>query len=335
MGFGDNVIKIPANTQHYETTLPMTYNGVAFRVVVTLDLNPATGMVNASFQSLNAATLMAGLAVCPGTMSLGPPNPQADLPPEVLTGFLPPEDGTGRGMGYITYTVKPKSSVVTGTQISNVADVTFDRGLAIATNQVNEMDPSKGTDPDKEAMVTIDAVAPTSMISSLPASFTGPFQVSWSGQDDAGGSGIGSYDIYVSDNGGAYALWLSHTADTSAMYIPTPGHDYRFYSVAIDNAGNTEPAPAIADAETMVPPSTVVGRYIFYNDSTYRRQRPGDRCCRRWGDRHRQTGSAARPGGQLRQLHQLQPRHQRHHGRHRRPASGTLTGGDFSFMVGN
>ena len=34
-GFGDNTIAIPPNTQHYETTLPMTYNGVTFRVVVT------------------------------------------------------------------------------------------------------------------------------------------------------------------------------------------------------------------------------------------------------------------------------------------------------------
>ena len=64
-GFGDNAISIPPNTQHYETTLPMTYNGVTFRVVVDLNLDPLTGMVHASFQSLNAANLMTGLADLP------------------------------------------------------------------------------------------------------------------------------------------------------------------------------------------------------------------------------------------------------------------------------
>ena len=78
----------------------------------------------------------------------------------MLIGFLPPEDGTGRGMGYITYTVKPKTGLATGTQIRNVADVTFDLGNTIATDQVSETDPTQGVDPTKQALVTIDAVAP-------------------------------------------------------------------------------------------------------------------------------------------------------------------------------
>ncbi len=52
----------------------------------------------------------------------------------MLTGFLPPEDDTGRGMGYVSYLVLPKAGVTTGTQIRNVALVTFDLGETITTD---------------------------------------------------------------------------------------------------------------------------------------------------------------------------------------------------------
>src|SRR5207245_826855 len=113
---------------------------------------------------------------------------------DVLTGFLPPEDGTGRGMGHISYTIQPKAGLPTGTQIRNVALITFDVNNAIATDQVSETDPTKGVDPNKQALVTIDAGAPTSHVAALPAvTLTNAFTVNWSGTDDAGGSGIGSY----------------------------------------------------------------------------------------------------------------------------------------------
>ncbi len=252
-GFGNTVIAVPPNTQHYATTLPMTYNGVTFRVVITLDLDPQTGMVHASFQSLNAANVMTGPAVCPGTLSLGPVNPFADLPPDVTIGFLQPEDGTGRGMGYLTYTVKAKAGLVTGTQVRNVASVTFDLGNTIATDQVSETDPSLGRDPNKQALVTIDAVAPNSSVAPLPpVSLTSAFTVAWSGTDDAGGSGVGSFAVYVSDNGGPFTAWLTNTTQTSAVYTGQGGHGYAFYSVATDNAGNRQPTPATAQATTTV-----------------------------------------------------------------------------------
>ena len=54
--------------------------------------------------------------------------------------------------------------------------------------------------------------------------------------------------------------------------------------------------------------ATIAGRYIFYNNSKFDASR---RQCR---DRHGQNGPFARPDGDLRQLHQLQPGHQRDHG---------------------
>src|SRR5262249_40574603 len=151
------------------------------------------------------------------------------------TGFLPPEDGTGRGQAHFSYTVRPVSGLATGTEIRNVATIQFDFGEIIDTNQVDPHDPAKGTDPLKEALVTIDSGPPSSRIASLPAATSSTsFLVSWSGTDDAGGkagSGIASFDVFVSDNGGAFTPFRTATTQTSAPFAGQVGHTYAFYSV--------------------------------------------------------------------------------------------------------
>ncbi len=104
---------------------------------------------------------------------------------------------------------------------------------------------------------TIDATPPTSSINALPATVNSPsFTVSWTGSDP-GGPGIASYNVYVSDNGGAFAPWLTNTTQTSATYNGQVGHHYSFYSVASDPLGLTQPTPSGAQATTyvFVPPS--------------------------------------------------------------------------------
>ena len=175
------------------------------------------------------------------------------LPPDVRTGFLPPEDGTGRGQGHVSYMVHVKPGLPNGTRIRNVALIQFDFGEIIGTNQIDPHDSSKGTDPKKEFLNAIDTVPPSSGVLPLPAT-TGAtdFTVSWSGQDDPGGSGIATYDIYVSDNGGAWRLWKGGVSATSAVFTGQVGHAYGFYSVAADNVGNVEAAPAAADTQTTI-----------------------------------------------------------------------------------
>ena len=232
IGFGDQLIAIPDNVQHFETTVPMTYNGENFDVQVEAGTNFATGQVYAIFQSL---------------------DPDTSLPPNALTGFLPPEDGTGRGMGHISYVINPKADLTTGTEIRNVALISFDGQPQIATNQVDPHDPSKGTDPNKECLNTIDAGTPSSNV--LPLADTiaqSNFLVQWTGQDDTGGSGIANYDIYVSTDSGTYTLWLDDTTETSATYHGDYGHTYAFYSVARDNVGHTESLPPEPDTLTTV-----------------------------------------------------------------------------------
>jgi RHS repeat-associated protein len=231
IGFGDQFISVPANTQHFETTVPMTYNGTTFDVQIEAGIRADTGEVYATFRSI---------------------DPSSSLPPDVLVGFLPPEDGTGRGMGYFSYMVQPRSGLATGTEIRNVALISFDNQPEIATDQVDPHDPSKGTDPAKECLNTIDADPPTSNVLTLPSTVPANFTVSWAGQDDAGGSGIASYDIYVQDNGGAFTPWLTDTTQTSATYDGQLGHTYSFYSVTTDNVGNAEAAPAAPEATTTI-----------------------------------------------------------------------------------
>jgi hypothetical protein len=99
---------------------------------------------------------------------------------------------------------------------------------------------------------TIDAGPPTSSVLALPAvTNSASFTVSWAGSDDADGlpgSGVASFDIFVSDNGGPFAIWLDDTADTSAVYTGVEGHTYAFYSRATDNVAHVEPDPVSADA---------------------------------------------------------------------------------------
>lgn len=232
LGFGDIVIAVPPSTTYFETVIETTAsNGNEIEVHFQGGIDLVTGQISAFFSTL---------------------DPLTGLPPDVLTGFIAPEDGTGRGQGFIGFTIKPIGGLVSGTQIRNVASITFDFGETIDTNQIDPHDPSQGTDPQKEALVTIDTAAPTSAVTALPASSEQQFTVSWAGAD--AGSGVAFFDVFVSDNNGAYSLLLDDTTLTSTLFSGVAGHTYRFYSVAADNVGNREADPAQADATTLIDP---------------------------------------------------------------------------------
>ena len=72
------------------------------------------------------------------------------------------------------------------------------------------------------------------------------------GNDDAGGSDIAHYDVYVRDVSRDYTPWLEGTTETCAIYPGTVGHPYYFYSIATDGVGHEELPPASPDAWTTV-----------------------------------------------------------------------------------
>jgi hypothetical protein len=120
--------------------------------------------------------------------------------------------------------------------------------IATDLNGTAETPPSQA-----QATTQVDLDKPTSTVAALPAFTTATsFTVSWSGQDNTGGSGIASYQVYYSVDGGPFTAAATFPASTTsapfqgALY----GHTYSFYSVATDNAGNVQDTPAAAQATT-------------------------------------------------------------------------------------
>ncbi len=93
---------------------------------------------------------------------------------------------------------------------------------------------------------------PRALSARCPPFSPADFNVSWAGEDDTNGSGIATYDVYVSDDNGPFTLWQSATTQTSATYTGQDGHTYGFYSIATDNVGNVEATPLAAEAQTKV-----------------------------------------------------------------------------------
>jgi hypothetical protein len=97
-------------------------------------------------------------------------------------------------------------------------------------------------------------------------------QLTWSGSDNPGGSGIASYSVYVSNNGGPFVPFLTDTTQTSATFQGQNGHVYGFYSVATDAIGNQEAAPSQAEAVTQVdavPPTSQVAALPALSSITF------------------------------------------------------------------
>ena len=246
VGFGSELITVPEGLKYYEKVVPYAYKDEDYDMVMEVHIEAGiraeTGEVFANFYSI---------------------DPETGLPPAVDIGFLPPENDTGRGQGYFSYMIKPKNGLPTGTEIRNVASIQFDFSVTIDTNQIDPHDPGKGTDPNKEALVTIDSDLPTSTMTSLPAASPLVFEVKWSGEDV--GSGVGNYTIYVRDNGGNFEPWLSSTEETSAMFTGTAEHTYGFFSLATDHAGNTEAAKTGAETTTLTEDKYAIPLAVGWN----------------------------------------------------------------------
>jgi len=156
-----------------------------------------------------------------------------------LTGFLPPNtpDVAPRGEGSVSYSVRPRQKLATGTIITNIATIDFEIGIPPAPMDT------------REVTNTVDSDSPASQIITHTA-IEGPsnFEIGWSGTD--AGSGIGSYTIYVSDNDGPYVPWLTSVLSTTATFSGQPGHIYCFFSRARDKVGNYESLPITRGAWT-------------------------------------------------------------------------------------
>jgi len=123
------------------------------------------------------------------------------------------------------------------------------------TDLLDPTNPNSGTDTNRQALVTLDVTPPISAVTGLaPVQTSNSFVVNWSGTDV--GSGIDSFDIYVSTNGGPWSLWLARTNSTSAIFNGQVSNTYGFFSIARDLAGNKEALKSAPDTTTTVSPGT-------------------------------------------------------------------------------
>ncbi len=162
-------------------------------------------------------------------------------------------------------------AITSGVTLSLVSGTTYDinglAGLTAAEGTYSltltpPASPTRIGNPGSGSVSTswlMDTTPPTSTVNALPAQTTSTsFTVSVTGSDPNGSngstpSGVSSYAIYDSKDGGAFTLLASVTPPSpSAVFTGQAGHTYGFYSVATDNAGNVQPTPATAQATVQI-----------------------------------------------------------------------------------
>ncbi len=213
LNFGTNLVDMPADRTFFQTQVNCTNDlGVLVEIVASLDL--AKGEVTWEFSSIDPAT--------------------GDFPWDPFIGFLPPNTNGVIGQGFVTYTIKSKADIANGDIVNAQARIFFDYNEPMDTPDIFN---------------TVDVSLPTSTVLPLPlATNVNIFSVRWTGADGYGGAGVSHFDIYASDNGSPWNLWLQNTPSWEQLFVGECGHSYAFYSVARDNVGNVEPAVPAAQA---------------------------------------------------------------------------------------
>ncbi len=213
-GFGKYVFDVPEGLSSYSTRLNLSEEiGMDVNVSVGLDL--VNSELFWSFQSIDSET---------------------GLPPyEALKGFLPVNDDNGAGEGFVTYSIKAKSTTQTGDELRASANIFFDINEPIATN---------------EAVNIIDAAPPVlEAITDNNLEFETIQSFGINASDDAGGSGIMGYEVYLSENGGEFNL-ISEVLGIEDIFTfeGEPNTSYCMAPVVIDNVNNKS---AITEANTI------------------------------------------------------------------------------------
>lgn len=216
-GWNDIVVDLPPGLQSFDRVVDL--RGEQDLVVnVSGELDPASRTVRWEFQSLDPLT--------------------GDFPADPFAGFLPPNVVAGTGEGFVRYAVSPLESTASGERIDALATIVFDTNDPIETPPIFN---------------TIDSAAPQASVNTLPEeTATSDFTVSWSGSDTEGGSGIRSFDVFVSTNGGPFEPFLLNTTATSALFSGQDGDSYAFRAVATDHVGFVEQDPGSAEAATTI-----------------------------------------------------------------------------------
>jgi hypothetical protein len=159
-------------------------------------------------------------------------------------------------------------------QISGLENFTLGQGeyeLIVDATGIMDLWGNAGVGSESDRWIK-DNTAPTSGITPLVSPATSKeIEINIVGHDvvPAEGvvvSGVAWYDVYVSVDQSAFALWQSLPADNpTATYMAESGRKYGFRTLARDAADNVESKPLASDAWTIIPdldaPETKVHSY--------------------------------------------------------------------------
>jgi hypothetical protein len=214
---GEQRIVPPPGLQSYTEDVEVDLGPEGDLIVrVRMHLDRSTGIARWSFHSIDPTT--------------------GQLPINPFSGFLPPNLTPPEGDGQVLFSVTPRQGLPSGTLIENRAEIVFDLNEPIITDMwSNRLDFGRPT----SSVVGLAAVQSDSV-----------FLVRWNGSDDV--SGIESYTIRVSFEGGPYKYWILNTTATEALFRPDTVGTYAFYSIARDVAGNVELPKSAPDVTTAV-----------------------------------------------------------------------------------
>lgn len=146
-GFGSTAVQLAAGTRSVRTRVDLTPAAAAAGEAAC-----ECGTVETQAVPAAAAGLVVDVEarIDPAT---------GDRPADALAGFLPPNDATGRGQGYVTFTARPRAGVGPGAAIRNGARIVFDTNAPIDTNVIENR---------------IDAAAPVARVDGMPVVVTDP-----------------------------------------------------------------------------------------------------------------------------------------------------------------
>jgi len=113
-GFGDTRIEAPAGLQAYETRLDSA----------NMDGSELAVDISASLDTLNRTITWVFDSIDPDT---------GGAPTGIDDGFLPVNDDSKRGEGYVTFRIRPVPGTAVGSKIFNDADIFFDQNAPIVT----------------------------------------------------------------------------------------------------------------------------------------------------------------------------------------------------------
>jgi len=150
------------------------------------------------------------------------------------------------------------TSLAAGNQVQTTLPIATsgvqDRGYDLTFLLVD----STGNESRLVSRLAFDQTPPRGCVASsaVRKSATEQFPVSWSRGEDGNGSGLADrFDVYVSNNGGAWQKWLSDTPLTGSTFTGSHGRRYEFEAVNKDRVGNVEPLLSVAETTVEVDPT--------------------------------------------------------------------------------